>query len=154
MVHVKQKYEGDCGVACLAMACGETYESIEQNLCQHFKREIPIHGMTDFEVGTFAEWLGFKVDYTEFFTLDKPQIFAVKSLNYDNKTHFIYYDGASLYDPQEGTGKKFYSRNDIPLLQTSFVFGTIIEKINRRDYGEEYDDRVSAGAEETTACNT
>ncbi len=113
---VKQRYGQDCGVACLAMFFGISYEEAEYRTSQALKRKTPILWMNNIDlakviaIGTHSP--------IQLLTIlkDVPAILSVPSLMTKKKFHYIYWDGKEIHDPSNYecyTTSDF--KNDLPM---------------------------------------
>jgi len=106
---IKQRHQGDCGVACLAMFLGKTYEQVEGCIQFAIKRNPPIDGMNNVEIARVLRQ--YALNPMQIYTLlpDVPAILSVPSLGTKKKFHYIYWDGKNMYDPSRS---ETYSNKD------------------------------------------
>lgn len=102
MVIVKQRSNNDCSVCCLAMATGESYETVLNNLQDKARENLKKGvGLLFTEDMFLLEKLGF--DFEGFwapYNLNKNgAIIMVPSLNFDDKKHVVFWDGKNILDP-------------------------------------------------------
>jgi len=113
---IKQRYGTDCGVACLAMFYGQTYEEAEYRISEVLKRKPPIHFMNNVEI---AKVMRTHISSPiQLYTIlnGVPAILSVPSLMSKKKFHFVYWDGKDIHDPSnyECYETKDF-KNDLPM---------------------------------------
>lgn len=102
---VKQRENYDCGIACLSMISGESYEAVKNNLPEHVVTAMPEGGMEVIHVLKFLWKLKFEAKYHIYenggvwVPNNNWWILSVPSLNYKDKYHFIVWDGEKVLDP-------------------------------------------------------
>lgn len=117
---VQQKPEAkDCFLACMAMACGLTYEDVADRFGEGLTKQVQERGLYGREniATAFASLdIADEVDYQLLYCgkgMDLPPssqfvremlwqrkaIIQVKSKNVPNGMHMVYWDGKQLFDP-------------------------------------------------------
>lgn len=100
MTMVKQRGKSDCGVACIAMYLGITYEDAV-SLCQratddHWKPDMPVNFATELMALRAA---GQSSAIVQEFDPDRPAIISILSINFPDLLHAVYWDGREVFDP-------------------------------------------------------
>lgn len=121
-VQIPQRHEWDCGICCIAMMTGKTYEAVYAVSPTHYIQRL---GMSDGMAVDIIKKLGFYNIVLAKRILPclpgEPLMLAVppksgprKSLK-PAKMHYIFWDGDKILDPQAGReGKRFYDEEDVP----------------------------------------
>ena len=104
MNEIKQRGFGECGIACLAMVCGEKYEHIRKMFPDVVTKDgsdpdLMIKVLRDLRFKNVQEMVGLPDDIE-----NRPAILTVPSLNHIGLLHYIVWDGnGNFLDPcQEG----------------------------------------------------
>lgn len=124
---IKQRDSYDCGIACLAMALNLSWEDVMQAMPEEHKPVLVEKGMSDKMYHALFANLGLvnDVDYTtryygnhwcnyRFFKnmlWGRRAICEVRSKNYPEGFHFIYWNGHDVFDPST---MLTYSNEDWP----------------------------------------
>lgn len=143
--HVRQRLSCDCVVAAVAMFTELTYEEVLVHARKYFHHRYGTISRT----GELLGDLGFsqenlisdsKPDGREFRSLwlyeyylspnilrdylwGREALMSVPSLNREEGSHMIYYDGHQIHDPQMGRrGKKFYAPDDFKVLMPTGAY--------------------------------
>lgn len=126
-VLISQKYKYDCGVACLAMYTGESYNTIKTEYFDDndFNKFV----MSNVEILTAMLNLGYScvVEDTEITPQrwaelkDTPMMVVVPSRNQKNGLHMVYWNGEQVFDPTNET-KKYSTRRFLKRVQNDEVF--------------------------------
>lgn len=106
---IKQKYEADCAVACLAMFCGVTYEQLMGCIQFNLNRQEPIKFMNNEEMAKILIQYGHKPMQSYTLLPEVKSIICVPSLGTKKKFHYIYFDGYKIHDP---SNFETYSNSD------------------------------------------
>lgn len=124
---IKQRESFDCGIACLAMALNLSWDDVMQSMPEQHVDELKRLGMSDSMYKDLFAALGLvnDVDYTvryyghhwcnyRFFKnmlWGRRAICQVRSKNYAEGFHFVYWNGHAVYDPST---KETYSTDEWP----------------------------------------
>lgn len=114
LIHIPQRFSGDCSIASLAMFLNRTYEEVE-SIVDVYDEKAKHNGVFIRTTMSAAQTFGyilsplieteppFKADtkyyIVEQFNLEKKSLLTVDSLNHEGKLHEIYWDGKRVYDP-------------------------------------------------------
>lgn len=151
--HIRQKGRSDCGIAAIAMFVGSTYDDVLtatkkcseyhprkgmsccarilellgfhwENLGRHEDHPAPNPGARPFRSMSF-NWTPIKPSFIAQFYWGRPALLSIVSLNHPpNGRHLVFYDGARVFDPQEGRrGKKFVSRIEDVEICEAWIWG-------------------------------
>lgn len=96
---IKQRYQEDCGVACLAMFTGKSYDYIADQIQAILNRTAPINGLNNEEMAKILLINGFEPMQIYTILPDVPAIIAVPSLGTKKRFHYIYFNGNEIDDP-------------------------------------------------------
>lgn len=122
---VEQQEGLDCFVACAAMAEGTTYEDIAARLGKEKMDVIKELGTYGRLLDSCLDTLGWvrDVDYraargftghysfqTLYWLFERPAILQVESINFENESHLVYWDGKKILDPSK---LKKYTTEDL-----------------------------------------
>lgn len=135
---VQQRGEQDCYLCCMCMALGLTYEELTQKLSPALVARIQTEGSFSEDIPLVQRLLGLtaEVDFRTIYRHDnrvsygssgefardvlwgRRAIIMVKSVNYEGKSHMVYWDGEELFDP---SNKKIHLWDTLqPLYLTIF----------------------------------
>jgi hypothetical protein len=120
MITIKQRYEQDCFLCCIAMAAGLSYDDAIEKWGGDFVEwvgQVGLHGQKNidraFDAIPFARNWDYRVVYPVIpgngqewpqdnwrqWIWGRRACIQVKSKNYENRHHIVYWDGDNLHDP-------------------------------------------------------
>jgi hypothetical protein len=127
---IEQRRPTDCGVCCLAMALGVPWETIEEAIPEDIVDIVREKGMVDEYIHSILSSLGYinDIDYTKrVWSLNwstmgfarnmlwgRRCMIQVRSINYQDGYHLIYWDGKELLDPS--VGNKYTDFNSLEIM--------------------------------------
>lgn len=100
MTLIQQRTDKDCGLACIAMYLGITYDDAVI-LCEratdfHWKPDMPVNFATELMALRAA---GHSSAIVQEFDPDRPAIISILSINFPDLLHAVYWDGREVFDP-------------------------------------------------------
>ncbi len=101
---IKQRTKTDCGICVLAMYLGIDYDEAYGLLLNHQPNDLHNGAVTYYMVRICADkrrgygYLRLKED----FDLSIPAMIKVRNIYGTGNTHFVYWDGKKILDPNEG----------------------------------------------------
>lgn len=106
---IRQRFNGDCQVCCLAMFLSVDYETV----AKHVWGSELVFGLADSRAEHIASLFEVEIVRRDVSKLRRrsPAVLTVPSLNNtDGSLHVVYWDGKRIWDPNHGvTGKKTYT---------------------------------------------
>jgi hypothetical protein len=108
---IKQKYDWDCYIACMAMYLGVSYSDILNAYIEFVDNKF-YQGITDNQAMKLLKIAGVRPAIRTRLVKGVKSIVTVPSLNDDGGFHVLYFDGKKFFDPNTNVeGKKFYRQN-------------------------------------------
>jgi len=109
---MRQRFDADCAVCCLAMFLGLEYEDVAKHCAGY---ELVWAGLTNDRERAIASLYRVDVEFVDGSRIDwdRPAVVTVPSLNACGErpaTHAVYWDGERSWDPNSGReGKRVYT---------------------------------------------
>ena len=113
MKTIKQFYQNDCGIACLAMYLRKSYEKVEQLVKDELNITNPIPGMSMIDLALIMNKNNHNPVLVRTMVNKVPAILTVPSLGRKKHFHYIYWDGKNIHDP---SNFECYSNDDFEKL--------------------------------------
>lgn len=121
-LHVRQRTDSDCMLACIAMAAGKAYDEVfdqawiddvveRRGADRDFTNRALAHaGFEESRVWSCHVWNHHSRETLVTHLLHgRRAIISVPSLNHRDGWHVVYWDGANLFDPNDpANGKQIY----------------------------------------------
>lgn len=99
--HVRQRGTGDCGLACLAMMVGMSWDDTLAVVFKGIFDHQP--GMSDAQLmGALGFHFGLNVNKADGWLQVIPGICSVPSLTKPGRLHYVFWTGRRVMDPQDG----------------------------------------------------
>lgn len=113
MKTIMQEDKYGCGIACVAMYHGISYQYAKEKYAPN--NDFTKHGLS---VESMAKFMGGNILVADMILSGVGGILLVPSLNEVGSLHYILYDNDfKLHDPNTGTGLKTYNHNNLVVLR-------------------------------------